>query len=158
MAERGRNRSRLVIRCRHSRCNGQARKEIQELDLYGLFPEFDRVKSRDRFHLCRKVYSWIDNVLRALLPLLRHNVAMTELTLRPMTDAEYAVMYSKLIVEYAAVNVEGEYVGHLWIGLDRPGAPGSGWIYDIEVGEQQRGKGYGRTRWRENCMSPLDIR
>ena len=44
----------------------------------------------------------------------------------------------------SAQNAEGEYVGHLWIGLDRPGAPGSGWIYDIEVAENQRGRGYGR--------------
>lgn len=101
-----------------------------------------------------------------------------------MSDAEYEAFLSKLIVEYAAVNVEagnwhedeamemskkacvqllpegketprvlllaaqnteGEYVGHLWIGLDRPGAPGSGWIYDIEVAEHQRGRGYGRA-------------
>ena len=108
---------------------------------------------------------------------------MTELTLRSMSEAEYEVFLSKLIVEYAAVNVEagnwheaeamemskkaceqllpqglqtprvllfsaqnaeGEYVGHLWIGLDRSGAPGSGWIYDLEVAENKRGKGYGR--------------
>ncbi len=109
---------------------------------------------------------------------------MAELTLRTMSDAEYETFLSKLVVEYAAVNVEagnwheeeamemsmkacvqllpegketprvlllvaenpeGEFVGHLWIALDRPGAPGSGWIYDIEVAENQRGKGYGRA-------------
>lgn len=116
--------------------------------------------------------------------LIGHNVAMTELILRPMSDAEYGTFFSKLVVEYAAINVEvgnwheeeamemseqgclkllpegretprvlllvaenqdGQFVGHLWIGLDRPGAPGSGWIYDIEVAETQRGKGYGRA-------------
>jgi ribosomal protein S18 acetylase RimI-like enzyme len=108
---------------------------------------------------------------------------MTELTLRDMSEAEYEAFITKLIAEYAAVNVEagnwresealemskkacekllpeglqtprvlllsaqnaeGEYVGYLWIGLDRPGSPGSGWIYDIEVAENNRGKGYGR--------------
>ena len=109
---------------------------------------------------------------------------MGKLTLTPMTDNEYEAFFAKLIVEYAAVNVEagnwhkeeamemskkaseqllpqglqtprvlllsaenaeGEYVGYLWIGLDRPGALGSAWIYDIEVSENQRGKGYGRA-------------
>lgn len=110
---------------------------------------------------------------------------MTELTLRPMADAEYEAFHLKLVAEYAQVNVEagnwleeesvefskkalnqllpqgrdtprvlllsadnssGEYVGYLWIGLDRPGTskPGA-WIYDIEVAQEQRGKGYGRA-------------
>ena len=116
-----------------------------------------------------------------------HNVAMTELTeliLRPMTASEYHSFHSKLIAEYARVNVEegnwlqeesmelskngleellpngvetprtlllaaensgGEYVGYVWIGLDRPGTTTpSAWIYDIEVSLDQRGKGYGR--------------
>lgn len=114
-----------------------------------------------------------------------HNVAVTQLTLRPMSDAEYEAFYSKLIREYAADNVEagnwleedsidlatkdsaallpqgretpkvlilsadnsdGETIGYVWIGLERHGAPGGGaWIYDIEVAESQRGKGYGRA-------------
>lgn len=40
----------------------------------------------------------------------------------------------------------GEYVGYLWIGLDRAGTSKPfAWIYDIEVAENQRGKGYGRA-------------
>lgn len=110
---------------------------------------------------------------------------MSELTLRSMTDAEYRAFDSKLVAEYARVNVEagnwleeeatelsksaleqllphgretprvlllsaensdGEYVGYLWIGLDRPGTlKPFAWIYDIEVAEVQRGKGYGRA-------------
>lgn len=110
---------------------------------------------------------------------------MDELKLRPMTDAEYEAFYSKLITEYASVNVEagnwqeedaldlakksseellpqgretprvlllsaenssGERVGHVWIGLERKGPVGAGaWIYDIEVDESHRGKGYGRA-------------
>lgn len=102
-----------------------------------------------------------------------------------MGDAEYEAFHSKLVTEYAQVNVEagnwleeesvelsvialeqllpegrqtprvlllsadnsvGEYVGYLWIGLDRPGTsrPGA-WIYDIEVAQEQRGRGYGRA-------------
>jgi len=110
---------------------------------------------------------------------------MIELTLRPMSEAEYESFYSKLIVEYAADNVEagnwlqeesielatkaseellpqgrdtprvlllsadtseGETVGYVWIGLDRRGpSDGGAWIYDIEVIESRRGKGYGRA-------------
>lgn len=45
-----------------------------------------------------------------------------------------------------AENGDGETVGHLWVGLDRRGALGGGaWIYDIEVSENHRGKGYGRA-------------
>lgn len=46
----------------------------------------------------------------------------------------------------SADNSTGEYVGYLWIGLDRSGTskPGA-WIYDIEVAQEQRGKGYGRA-------------
>lgn len=110
---------------------------------------------------------------------------MTELTLRPMSDAEYERFYSKAIREYAADNVEagnwpqedsinlstkafdeflpqgrdtpkvlilsadnleGENVGYFWIGLERNGSPSGGaWIYDIEVAESQRGKGFGKA-------------
>ena len=110
---------------------------------------------------------------------------MDELTLRPMTDAEYDTFYSKLITEYAADNIkagnwseedaielskedsekllpdgrdtsrmllysadnsEGEYVGYVWVGLERGGVASAGaWIYDIEVNQSQRGKGYGRA-------------
>lgn len=110
---------------------------------------------------------------------------MDELTLRPMTDAEYETFYAKLITEYAVVNVEagnwqeedsielakkdaefllpqgrdtpkvlllsadnsiGENVGYAWIGLERKGPAGAGaWIYDIEIRQAQRGKGYGRA-------------
>jgi len=46
----------------------------------------------------------------------------------------------------SADNSAGEYVGYLWIGLDRPGTSKPfAWIYDIEVSEAQRGKGYGRA-------------
>lgn len=39
---------------------------------------------------------------------------------------------------------EGEQVGQVWIALDRP-RPGDAWIYGIEVGPEQRGKGYDRA-------------
>jgi len=46
----------------------------------------------------------------------------------------------------SADNSDGEYVGYLWIGLDRPGTSKPlAWIYDIEVAQEQRGKGYGRA-------------
>lgn len=44
-----------------------------------------------------------------------------------------------------AENSDGEIVGQVWIGLDRPDSPvPSAWIYYIEVSEVYRGKGYGR--------------
>ena len=101
-----------------------------------------------------------------------------------MSEAEYESFHSKLITEYARVNVEagncleeeslelakkslgqllplgketlrvlllsadnahGNYVGYIWIGLDRPNTSKPiAWIYDIEVAKDQRGKGYGR--------------
>lgn len=46
----------------------------------------------------------------------------------------------------SAENSDGEYVGYVWVGLDRSGATSPGaWIYDIEVKESHRGKGYGRA-------------
>lgn len=45
-----------------------------------------------------------------------------------------------------AENSDGERIGHVWVGLDRQGtASGGAWIYDIEVAENHRGKGYGRA-------------
>ena len=45
-----------------------------------------------------------------------------------------------------ALTREGIPIGHLWIGLQRKGGrPGEAWIYDIELYEQFRGKGYGRA-------------
>ncbi len=45
-----------------------------------------------------------------------------------------------------AENSAGVEVGYIWIGLQREGGavPGA-WIYDIEVNQDQRGKGYGRA-------------
>jgi ribosomal protein S18 acetylase RimI-like enzyme len=41
---------------------------------------------------------------------------------------------------------EGEPVGYLWLALERtPGSGDGAWIYDIEILEAQRGKGYGRA-------------
>ncbi|HEY1833474.1 MAG TPA: GNAT family N-acetyltransferase [Solirubrobacteraceae bacterium] len=37
----------------------------------------------------------------------------------------------------------GEVVGSVWVALESPNGPGA-WIYDIEVSEAARGKGYGR--------------
>jgi ribosomal protein S18 acetylase RimI-like enzyme len=45
-----------------------------------------------------------------------------------------------------ALNEEGNSIGYLWIGLQRRGgSPGEAWIYDIELYEEFRGKGYGRA-------------
>ncbi len=45
-----------------------------------------------------------------------------------------------------AETLEGEPAGIIWIALEhRPGSGQGGWIYDIEVAEQLRGKGYGRV-------------
>lgn len=46
----------------------------------------------------------------------------------------------------SAENSHGKYVGYIWIGLERPGsAKPLAWLYDIEVAEEHRGKGYGRS-------------
>jgi ribosomal protein S18 acetylase RimI-like enzyme len=39
---------------------------------------------------------------------------------------------------------DGERVGVVWVALDRD-RPGAAWIYDIEVHQEHRGKGYGRA-------------
>jgi ribosomal protein S18 acetylase RimI-like enzyme len=47
-----------------------------------------------------------------------------------------------LVAEDAA----GEPVGLIWVAIEgRPGSGGGAWIYDIEVREPHRGKGYGRA-------------
>lgn len=45
-----------------------------------------------------------------------------------------------------AVDSDGELVGQAWVGLDHPrGAPGSAYLWDIEVVEHRRGSGLGRA-------------
>ncbi len=45
-----------------------------------------------------------------------------------------------------AVDDEGNRVGHLWLNLDyRPGTNSGSYIYDIEIEESARGKGYGKA-------------
>jgi ribosomal protein S18 acetylase RimI-like enzyme len=39
---------------------------------------------------------------------------------------------------------DGAPLGMVWIALDRPSA-GSAWIYEIEILQEHRGKGYGRA-------------
>lgn len=104
-----------------------------------------------------------------------------------MSDGEYEAFHSKLVTEYAQVNVEagnwleeesqelskkaleqllpegrqtprvlllsadnavGEYVGYVWISLDRPGtSKPSAWIYDIEVARRlYESSGYSITQ------------
>jgi ribosomal protein S18 acetylase RimI-like enzyme len=46
---------------------------------------------------------------------------------------------------WVAVDEAGAQVGMLWLAHREPGTPKEhAWIYDIEVDESQRGKGYGR--------------
>jgi len=104
------------------------------------------------------------------------------LTLRSMTDTEYAAFLGRLLPSYAAdiaeakglsaeaaradaskqldelladgTNTSGqllytavdddEAVGVLWLSTAAPSGTPAGWVYDIEVDESQRGKGYGR--------------
>jgi len=105
------------------------------------------------------------------------------LTLRSMTDTEYAAFLGRLLPTYAAdiaeakglsadaaradaskqldelladgmntpgqllytaVDDEARAVGVLWLSTATPGGAPTGFIYDIEVHESQRGKGYGR--------------
>jgi GNAT superfamily N-acetyltransferase len=45
-----------------------------------------------------------------------------------------------------AVDAAGAPVGRAWVSLDHPrGAPDVAFLYDIEVAEPHRGKGYGRA-------------
>jgi ribosomal protein S18 acetylase RimI-like enzyme len=44
-----------------------------------------------------------------------------------------------------AETIGGEAVGHAWVELRRPSVGGDAWIFDIEVLENQRGKGFGRA-------------
>ena len=47
---------------------------------------------------------------------------------------------------FRAVADDGRPVGRAWVALDHPrGAPGTAFLYDIEVDEGERGKGYGRA-------------
>lgn len=44
-----------------------------------------------------------------------------------------------------AAEVDGQLVGTLWLSETTPdGTPGNGWIYDVEIDDEHRGKGYGR--------------
>ncbi|MEE1797459.1 MULTISPECIES: GNAT family N-acetyltransferase [unclassified Streptomyces] len=49
-------------------------------------------------------------------------------------------------VSFTVLAHEGAAVGHVWVAPRevRPGRPGS-YVYDVEVAEEQRGKGYGRA-------------
>lgn len=47
---------------------------------------------------------------------------------------------------FRAIADDGRPVGRAWVGLDHPrGAPGTGFLYDIEVDEGERGQGFGRA-------------
>lgn len=47
---------------------------------------------------------------------------------------------------FTAVDGAGEPVGRAWVTLDHPrGAPDVAFLYDIEIAEAHRGKGYGRA-------------
>jgi GNAT superfamily N-acetyltransferase len=46
----------------------------------------------------------------------------------------------------AAETPEGDYVGFVWVAIERrPGSGGGAWVYDIEVSPDHRGKGFGRA-------------
>ena len=45
---------------------------------------------------------------------------------------------------FTAVGADDRAVGLLWLSTTSPGGAPAGWIYDIEVDESHRGKGYGR--------------
>ena len=47
---------------------------------------------------------------------------------------------------FRAVADDGRPVGRAWVALDHPrGAPGAAFLYDIEVDEAERGRGFGRA-------------
>jgi GNAT superfamily N-acetyltransferase len=47
---------------------------------------------------------------------------------------------------FVALDDGGERVGHLWLALRAPGgASAGGWVYDVEVRPQLRGRGLGRA-------------
>jgi ribosomal protein S18 acetylase RimI-like enzyme len=110
---------------------------------------------------------------------------MPELTLRPMTETEFAEWNDASAQEYARIQVaagvwsaeqavaqsltqrrallpdgvattgmvlrraelpDGTPIGITWIGLSHPrGTPDCAFLYDIEIDEPHRGKGYGRA-------------
>ena len=45
---------------------------------------------------------------------------------------------------FTAVDDAGRPVGLLWLATHSPNGAQAGWIYDVEVDEAHRGKGYGR--------------
>ena len=45
---------------------------------------------------------------------------------------------------FTAVDDAGQPVGVLWLATRSPNGAQAGWIYDVEVDEAHRGKGYGR--------------
>jgi ribosomal protein S18 acetylase RimI-like enzyme len=47
---------------------------------------------------------------------------------------------------FRAIATDGRPVGRAWVGLDHPrGEPDTAFLYDIEVDEAERGKGFGRA-------------
>jgi len=50
------------------------------------------------------------------------------------------------MIIFRAIADDGRPVGRAWVGLDHPrGAPGTAFLYDIEVDEGERGQGFGRA-------------
>ncbi|MCX5197812.1 GNAT family N-acetyltransferase [Streptomyces sp. NBC_00249] len=45
-------------------------------------------------------------------------------------------------IDLAVLEAAGTPVGHVWLG---PAADGSGYVYDVEVAEEHRGRGHGRN-------------
>ncbi len=45
----------------------------------------------------------------------------------------------------AAETLDGERIGHVWVGPRLPAGSAGAWIYAIEIEPDQRGKGYGRA-------------
>ena len=71
-------------------------------------------------------------------------------SLEKSTQAITTLLPSGLATEntllLTALSASGEEIGYLWIGLRRSSNPADGaWIYDIELYEEFRGKGYGRS-------------